>query len=362
MSPGVDNGHEKSMVIFLGAGASAKFGCPATKAFMKNLSTTLKDEERSFLSSLRQLHNVKDIEHIIEILDSLFEMDRISIASSMHDFFEQYKESVDFGKKVSYPQPLQGSIEWDKLVKLARTLEGKITSATFSEYQRKPRFFEKLKDYYGRFFSLIKPHMAGKREFEIFATNYDHVIEDYCDQSGHALKYAVLEHTLQPQVIPASSEKYTLTKLHGSLNWVWNKQTEKIDVIDVQFPVPPDNELYGNTEFVLFGRKPNTANPYPYGDMFDRFKNKLTQTDICIIVGFAFRHEKINTIINESLVANKSLQLFVISTAPTKAIRRLVPQAKLRGALCKEKRIVPIKGSFGINKTLELLETKLADS
>ncbi|MGB8780468.1 MAG: SIR2 family protein [Candidatus Bathyarchaeia archaeon] len=361
MSLRVDNGHSKSIIIFLGAGASAKFGCPATKAFMENFSKTLKDEERSFLSSLRQLHGVRDIEHIVEILDSLFEIDRLSTASSMHNFFERYKESVDFGKD-SHPYPLQGTIEWHKIVRLARALEEKITAATFSNYQRKQGFFDDIKDYYGRFFSLMKTYMANKPEFEIFTTNYDHVIEDYCDQSGHALRYAVLEHTLEPQVTPTSSEKYTLTKLHGSLNWVWNKQTEKIEVITVQFPVPPNTILYRNNEFVLFGRKPNTENPYPYGDMFARFKNKLTQTDICIIVGFAFRHEKINTIINESLVANRSLQLFVISTAPTKAIRRLVPQAKLRGALSKEKRIVPIKGSFGISKTLELLETKLADS
>lgn len=362
MSPMYVDGRRRNIVVLLGAGASAEFGCPVTKTFLDKFARKLREDESRFLSSLLQLENVRDIEHIVEILDLLLETERLSAIPSLHGFFKRYNRSIDFGKKESWSRPLEGQVEWHKIVELTKTIERKITVSTFSEYQRKPEFFDKIKDYYGRFFSLMKPFMLNKSQFEIFTTNYDYVIEDYCYQSGYTLQYSVLDHTLNPEANPVPDEKYNLTKLHGSLNWVFNKQRGKIDVIDVQFPAPSDSALYGGNEFVLFGRKPNTSEKTEYKEMFNRLENKLAQTDICIVVGFAFRHAEINRMINESLVAKKPFQLLVMSRAPGGSIRRLVPRNKTRSEFRKRNRIVPIKAPFGTDKALNLLEKRLADS
>jgi hypothetical protein len=58
--------------------------------------------------------------------------------------------------------------------------------------------------------------------------------------------------------------------------------------------------------------------------MFNRLENKLEHADICIVVGFAFRHREINRMINNALSRKKPFQLFVLSRAPGEAIRRLV--------------------------------------
>ena len=362
MSPSYKNEYEGNVVILLGAGASANFGCPTTAVFLEYFSKILTEEENKFLWSLRTLFNVKDIEHIVEILDTLQEIEDLSTASSLHGFFLNYGLTVSFVKSHNWPPTLEGQFEWKRIIKLAKVLEKSIIAFTFSQYQRKPEFFDQIKNYYGRFFSLLRPLNAKKLDFEIFTTNYDYVMEDFCSQSGHFLTYAVLNRTLQPRPASADIENYFLTKLHGSLNWVFNKQTQKIEVIDVQFPVPPDSALYENNEFVLFGRKPNTEEKSEYADMFDRFREKLAQANICIVVGFAFRHPEINRIINESLETNSSLQLFIVSRKPTTAIRNLISRSAKMEKFLRGRRIIPVKGSFGTGKALELLEAKLSTS
>jgi len=359
MSVTLVKGYERDIIVFLGAGASAEFGCPVTKTFLDMLSRTLGKEEGKFLDTLRRLHNVKDIEHIIEIIDSLARIDSLSRISSLHGFFEQHQMNVNFGIGDDLVGALRGQFEWRRVIELARTVEKEITDLTFSEYQRRPRHFHEIEEYYRKFFSAVKRHSRGKSEFEIFTTNYDYVIEDYCSQSGHFLKYAVLDQSPKSPKTSSNGENYVYTKLHGSLNWVRNRQTKKIEVIDVLFQVPPYNALYEKNEFVLFGRKPDITRKDEYAAMFDRFKEKLHGASVCIIVGFAFRHEEINEIINDSLKANNSLELFVVSRTPKRAVRKLVPDLKKRSKLIKEKRITYVEGSFGKDKTLTLLETKL---
>ena len=64
----------KRIITFVGAGASAAFEYPTTKPFLEKLVFHVVGEDRKLLNSLRNLYWVEDIEHIIDILDSLLEM------------------------------------------------------------------------------------------------------------------------------------------------------------------------------------------------------------------------------------------------------------------------------------------------
>jgi hypothetical protein len=60
-------------VIFLGAGASAQFGFPPTKSFIKGLKERIPEtptnEEGKLLQSILEIKTVEDVEHVIQILD-----------------------------------------------------------------------------------------------------------------------------------------------------------------------------------------------------------------------------------------------------------------------------------------------------
>ena len=59
------------IMLFLGAGASAPFGYPTTEPFVENLEKSLGSPLKELLNDLLKVEGVRDIEHVIELLDSL---------------------------------------------------------------------------------------------------------------------------------------------------------------------------------------------------------------------------------------------------------------------------------------------------
>src|SRR5271157_3527764 len=63
-----------NIVAFLGAGASTPFDYPTTNTFLERFGKAIyeaSDKQWGYLNSLRNLYWVKDIENVVEILDSI---------------------------------------------------------------------------------------------------------------------------------------------------------------------------------------------------------------------------------------------------------------------------------------------------
>ena len=87
----------KRIVTFLGAGASAPFGYPTTKSFLEKLCQYTTGEEKNLLNDIRNLHLiVKDVEHVVEILDSILDVENISKKGRLRSFFHEYPLFLDF--------------------------------------------------------------------------------------------------------------------------------------------------------------------------------------------------------------------------------------------------------------------------
>jgi len=355
----------KKIVTFLGAGASAAFGYPTTKPFLEKLALNVFGEERKYLNTLRNLYWVWDIEQVVEILDLLSEMESISKRSRLSSVFYKYPRIVDFGKtdeKHAFTPVFEGKVQWRHLIELTERLRDGIEDFTFEQYESDVSRYPKIRRVYEPFFSMVQEHKEDKQTFEVFTTNYDNVIENYCSQSGHTCKLSVLNHELRPIAKKVSKEKYILTKLHGSLNWLIDKQTSDIQVTETQSRVRKGSGRWARNEYVLFGTKARLGELGIYDKLFERLEKFLLEADVCIVVGFSFRDDHVKEKINQALQENKTLKILIVSRSPIAgSANNLVPKRRQLKKFRSQHRIVPLRCSFGTKRAISMTNRTLLE-
>lgn len=154
-------------------------------------------------------------------------------------------------------------------------------------------------------------------------------------------------------------EKISLTKLHGSLDWMVDKKTKKITVNSTQALIPKDSTRWDGNEFVIFGTKPRMEEAGIYRELMSSFSESLAKAEVCIVVGFSFRDQHINRIFNVALEQNHSLRLLIVSRSPKEAAKNLIQNNKQLSKLLRNKRVVSIRCSFGSSKALKQIEEEL---
>jgi hypothetical protein len=354
-----------NITAFLGAGASAPFGYPTTKTFLERFGARLgpSDKQWEYLNSLRNLYWVNDIENVVEILDSILKMENNSSSSPLRDFFYSYPRSVDFGKRTDrtvHTPVLEGQRQWTELTNLSSKLRDSVEDFVFEQYESNVEQYSRIKDYMGGFFSVLKKHSSGKQAFEVFTTNYDNVVEDYCSEAGYACSLSEVNHELEPRVGRLSEEKFILTKLHGALNWLVNKQTKEIQVINAQTRVRRNSKSWDMNEYVLFGTKARLGEAKIYDRLFRRLEKRLNDTSICVVLGFRFRDPDINEIFRKALESNKTLRILVVSSSPTTSSMNLINNRQKLEDFQAEKRIVKLKFRFGKNEVVPAIDNILS--
>lgn len=354
----------KRIITFLGAGASAAIGYPTTKPFLQKLGFYVSDEERKYLNSLRNLYwVVEDIEHVVEILNSLLELEGISERSKLSDMFYKYPRIINFReeKKYGFSPALNERVQWKSLINLTQRLRNRIEAFTFEQYGADVNRYPKIKRVFREFFSILKGHKRDKQSFEVFTTNYDNVIEDYCSQSGHTCILSVLNRELSPVAKTVSEEKCILTKLHGSLNWLIDKQTNEVQVVETQSRIRKGSPRWNRNEYILFGTKARLGISGIYDDLFKRLEDFLLKAEVCIVIGFSFRDDHINEKFTQALQQNKSLKIIIVSPSPVGSAQNLIPNRRQLKEFRSKRRIIPIKGSFGTRKVIHMTNEALIE-
>lgn len=305
----------------------------------------------------------KDIEHVVQVLDLLLDIDANSKKEKLSNFFSRYRLLIDFTRRKEhmpiFRPTINEMINWKELVKIASELRDKIEIFTFQQYESKALKFPEIVKTFNQFFSMLKSHKEDESVVEVFTTNYDNVIEDYCRESKKNCKLTVLNHAVASSS-GKNGEKYYLTKLHGSLDWLIDRRTDNIVVSITQHKVPKNSERWKRNEYILFGTKTRIGEKL-YSDLFKSFENSLSRTEVCIVVGFSFRDEHINKIINQAMNENKSLRLIIVSRAPKSTVKNLVHKRRFLKKFIKEKRIIPLRCSFGTKKALKMIDDALSE-
>lgn len=187
--------------------------------------------------------------------------------------------------------------------------------------------------------SIIMPEDAPHKEFlkritarklkynrlKLFTTNYDLLFEQAANECGFTIidgftftfprvfngnnydyDIVIRKNSRITAQENYASKVFHLYKLHGSLDWVKDDETDQIkkcDFINNKKPVMifPSSIKY------------ETSYEQPFFEMMSRFQTELRMENaLLIIIGYSFGDKHINSMILEALELNQSLQLVIV--------------------------------------------------
>ena len=296
----------KIPIIFLGTGASAPFDYPPTKPFVDALRARFPDATPlgNLFRSLLEVGIIDDVEHILEVADH-FEEHR---ETRLRAFFSQMHLTFPKFKDCSY----------DELESLMLSLRNEIRTEIFRTYSWKPRIAPLL-DLYDRLFSIF-----GSAVLDVFTTNYDRVIEEYCGQRGilcydgfrHNERESVYEwdpSTLKRRMALSGETILWLHKLHGSLNWR-RMTTGRVVRVNPEEPIGIGGEESYSENLLIYPAQKDVPESDPFRSLYDSFERRMSTSNLCVVLGFSFRDPYLNEVFADFLRREKTL---LISLSPS---------------------------------------------
>ena len=322
----------RKIILFLGAGASASFGYPTTKQFIDSLKTELaktSEYQAQLLDYFLNLKGFADIEHVLELLDSLQSINKHPVT----DLFRTYTSIINLrGQKINF----------NDFLNRAKSLRDKIQVDVFRQYEFNPDSRSKINEVYVSLFESLMKLNSG--DLPVFTTNYDRVIENFCINNdidftdgfrriGNSDE-AIWDATQYSEMEKRNDKKSIhLFKLHGSLNWRERKDGKIVRV-------SPEEMTKGSKRYkrnlVIYPAEKLKPEIEPFKALHEMFLERFTQSNIVIFIGFAFRDAYLNTLFRQ---------------APKKVVITILPHAstflKESGKSIGFKNPIPIDAALG---------------
>lgn len=151
---------------------------------------------------------------------------------------------------------------------------------------------------------------------EIFTTNYDLCIENYCRIGDIECNNGEIPTGSKRQIVNTSKGNgdlyrkdyhgFQIYKLHGSINWYKIKDRDIRDVIEWdRVPRTRGDISFDHTniegELMIYPIQEKQIYKDPFSDMFIRLKKSLESNDYCFVVGYSFRDEEISGIFDDAM-------------------------------------------------------------
>ncbi len=294
------------ILVFVGAGGSAAVDpeqYPTTVGFRERLPSEIKDDGlftsvSNFLHTAEKIKTI-DIEHVLGALSRLQEV---------------YKEMGDSASILGWAMagnlgPMSG---YGDFKEPGRALVGWIRDAITP---LKDKINEQVYRFYGKEpnskkLSLWTPLLVGLEkidpDLEIFTTNYDIVLEKAIEESGVRVGLGLTPESPANRRMKLDLDRWRapfdfpdriplLTKLHGSVDW----QHLNEDII-VSTP-----RSVGNPQLhcILYPGYKGSAKEEPFRTFHAHLRRviKAEQLTAAIFIGYAFRDDYINDILNNDL-------------------------------------------------------------
>ena len=298
-------------LLFLGAGASRFVYMPTTMELVNDEGYDLLDhlihKEKwdsstafSLAKNLVREHTreQKDVEVLYRNIQKAVD------AEELHGNMMKHKAAADTGpawerKILTIPRhnPDNPTTKYeDEDVEENKTalksLETAIRNFLLRKFMVKPDYKQKIVDEYDKIFNIL-PTM------DVVTTNYDNVLETYCEQKKRRLMNGFKQSHLGDRRIwdgkfEDSADALRLIKLHGSITW----QKDGDDILEMGRPglrdVDDDIMIYPT-----LGEKDYSHSIFPA--LWDRFEDMLSKTELLVVVGCSFRDPKINQMLRSRL-------------------------------------------------------------
>jgi hypothetical protein len=331
------------VLIFLGAGASAPFDFPVMDGLENELLKRLKEKERELYLWLPAVNGKKDAEVVLQHIATIKTL-------------SQRKLNLVFEKQlILSPYKSLNGLSFSKFVELCSSLEETIKDTIFDVYQFRPRCASKF-HLYANLFSIIS-QIAKVREHSVYTTNYDGIIEKFCEgrddfqiRDGYEYDSKTRRNLWRPRSFDAPFRNdvipIKLFKLHGSLDWKDGEYGPE--------KVSPEIRLKQATtvlkkDLLIYPGSKDPPEQEPFRTIYERFETQMKETDRCLVIGFSFRDPYLNRIFRDYVNSGKG-QLWIMSRNCRQTVATELLDLKNSADLdryIESKSIAPIPCHFG---------------
>ncbi|MHA1401687.1 MAG: SIR2 family protein [Candidatus Heimdallarchaeaceae archaeon] len=290
-------------VLFLGAGASYDAGCLTSTSMVHDLKEqilAIKDDQKKIL--FRQVYDF-----IIATLLYQFRVNQPD--AQLTDENINIEDFVRTLYQISHrdfvvPRPLIGN--WNDRISIWESQVPNI----FEDIDKliKDCLIEKWLSFDIKkaesILSPINSILTSSEVFEInvFTLNYDLVFESVVNKDPSDL---VLSDGFDGSNWTGNfDKKINYYKLHGSLNWYLDKETESIRKID--------NQAISPEPLIIFGSDNKMLSFEPFLNLITEFYRKLKQANLLIVIGYSFQDKYINNLIIQQLMDTRTTKKMLI--------------------------------------------------
>ncbi len=302
--------------FLLGAGANAPLGLPVAKGIFSEFNPA--DEQKKLFNALvKHLAEGKkgdlDLEEAIYLLENFVEMNKerreFKLIEKLVGEYDQKSSDAASHRTTNHIIRQTAQHAEGLLYSIKSYLWGLLRADQEKSFQQ-----------YHAIFSQALLNKNGS--LCIFTTNYDLVLEDaFTDKSIAGIR----EHWRSLKIddiylgfIPKGGRfvfeldydkpeesEIGIFKLHGSLDW--DPEGESLVRCGaVRKPADLDAPA------LIYPGYKGTPDKTPFVELHNRFLNELLKAKRLIVIGFAFRDQHINSLINFALLQNMSLQVVAI--------------------------------------------------
>lgn len=306
----LENAFTKIVFLF-GAGASKDAGCQLSRDMLLSLRDAINKLNASDKDFIRYKDDFSEIYQFI--LASLHYQSTMKDALSpdsaylnIEDFVMILRQLID--KEFVIPYPLIGN--WnDKITKWE--LKNGDVFTRFKEFillqlvREWTRFDQDLAT------KTLQPvrnllTTSDRIKMNIFSLNYDLVLENSFNQpTAKILDNGFSERTISGETNrywaadfnnPLSPTKINLYKLHGSIDWEYNPDSE-----DIQIKEDIDD---GREPLIIFGSYSKMLSFDPFLYILSEFRTLLSKATLFVVIGYSFHDKYINNLLIQQLSIN----------------------------------------------------------
>lgn len=298
-------------VFLLGAGASKDAGCKLSIDMLISLEKAIHNLTPSDKEFINNKEDFNEIYHfILASLRYQFTLKDSSVNRNTYvnieDFVMVLRQLID--KEYIIPYPLIGN--WnDKILKwelkngnVFELFKEFITLQLVNNWTRFDKgiaetILHPIRDFLGNSENVV---------LNVFSLNYDLIFEQVFNSStckildnGFSERH-ISENMVRYWAADFNNElnqtKINLYKLHGSLDWEYNKETQEISI--------KENVNDGKEPLMIFGSSSKMLSFDPFLYILSKFREKLEQATIFVAIGYSFHDKYINNLLIQQLSQN----------------------------------------------------------
>ena len=301
-----------SSLVFFGAGASKPFGIPTMQEMVAEFEEKLSEDATvfEFYSKIKKVlikeygNSDIDIESILSVINGIAANTN---PSELGHFVFYYVSNNCSDNKFS-----EDKVETAK--KLQKQLQNYIKDVCAVKISD-----DRINKIYDKSYMPLFKHIQGEKgnyggvkltqEWKAYTTNYDNIFEDFWNAFNTPVDHFETEGNSTTYVfINKSLQNRSFCKLHGSLDWTKEIETDRIVRKNpLGYAI---NETKG--EIMLFPIQQKDLYLHPWFTLFQDLKSGLLEKQHWYVVGYAFNDEFIRNVFQESLI-NNDKKLIIIN-------------------------------------------------